>query len=231
MYLLNILSCNSTINNLQWLLVLAFYLGHHETMHHFELKAIQSSEYKNWKRSRSLYINLVKLVKHVRQGKQTLYTKKKVLLLNKDGTQLKRFYLLVYMLNTAASVTVPKLVMYTQAILCYEELWYVSMRAAYFSAEIFSCPYISLCRVSVMETIQYLGKLFVWEGNVLSTFTAQDVEQCVLSCPAYSRHRDIWNFKEKADVAQMTSYIMLFKAKGSPKTEYSSVQQSTVSPI
>jgi hypothetical protein len=47
-----------------------------------------------------------------------MYTKKQVLLLNKDGTQLKRFY--VCMLNTAASVTVPKLVIYTQAILCYE---------------------------------------------------------------------------------------------------------------
>ena len=76
---------------------------------------------------------------------------------------------------------------------------------SFFSAEIFPCPYISLWRVSVMETMQCLGKLFVWEGNVLSTFRAQDVEQCVLSCPAYSRQKDMWNFKEKADVAQMTS--------------------------
>jgi hypothetical protein len=37
-YFLNSPSCNNTINRSQWLLVSAFYSGHHQTMHHSELK-------------------------------------------------------------------------------------------------------------------------------------------------------------------------------------------------
>ena len=36
--LLNILSYNNTVNNLQWLIISAFCSGCHQTMHHFELK-------------------------------------------------------------------------------------------------------------------------------------------------------------------------------------------------
>jgi hypothetical protein len=45
--------------------------------------------------------------------------KKQSIIKNKEGRHLERFYL--YMLHTAASVAVLKLVMYTQAILCPEE--------------------------------------------------------------------------------------------------------------
>jgi len=62
--LLNIRSCNYAINNIRWWLVSAFRTGHHQTMHHFELKTVQSPECKNWKKSQSLYRNLIQLLRH-----------------------------------------------------------------------------------------------------------------------------------------------------------------------